>query len=48
VSCGAVVEFVDPAIEKAQEDVYRRYGFNSAGHRLELYGLCPKCTKRGG
>lgn len=44
VSCGAVVEFIDPAIEKAQEAVYRRYGFKSTGHRLELFGLCPDCS----
>ena len=46
VACGAVVEFVDPAIEKAQEAVYKRYGFGSTGHRLELFGLCPACSKK--
>lgn len=44
VGCGAVVEFVDQEIEKAQEAVYRRYGFVSGGHRLQLYGLCPECS----
>ncbi|MBN1520203.1 MAG: transcriptional repressor [Spirochaetales bacterium] len=46
VDCGKVVEFVDPAIEKAQEAVYRRYGFTSSGHRLELFGRCPDCSKK--
>jgi Fur family ferric uptake transcriptional regulator len=41
--CGAVIEFIDPAIEKAQNAVYRKYGYVSGGHRLELYGYCPKC-----
>ena len=45
VVCGAIVEFVDPAIEKAQEAVYRRYGFASSGHRMELFGVCPRCRK---
>ncbi len=44
-SCGAVVEFVDPAIERAQEAVYQRYGYESAGHRMELIGVCPACAK---
>lgn len=44
VRCGAVVEFVDSAIEKAQEAVFKRYGFKADGHRLELYGICPACV----
>lgn len=44
-ACGAIVEFTDPAIERAQEAVYRRYGFTSGGHRLELFGLCPACSR---
>lgn len=46
VDCGKMVEFIDPAIERAQEDVYRRYGFTSSGHRMELYGRCPECSKK--
>jgi len=48
VLCGAVVEFIDPEIERAQESVYSRYGFTSSGHRLELYGLCPQCSGYSG
>lgn len=48
VDCGLVIEFVDPEIERAQEAVYRRYGFTSSGHRLELYGRCPDCSRAGG
>jgi len=44
VACGTVVEFVDVDIERAQESVYKRYGFISSGHRLELFGLCPRCA----
>lgn len=46
VSCGAVVEFVDQDIERAQEAVYRKFGFVSSGHRLQLYGICPACSSR--
>jgi len=43
IKCGAIVEFSDTRIERAQEDIYREYGFEASGHRFELYGLCPAC-----
>ncbi len=45
VECGAVVEFKDEAIERAQQAVYRRHGYAPSGHRMELLGLCPDCAK---
>jgi len=47
VSCGVIVEFVDPAIERAQETIYRAHGFESVQHHLELRGTCPACKKAG-
>ena len=44
--CGAVLEFHDDAIERAQLAIYRRYGYTPSGHRLELRGECPSCAKR--
>ena len=44
VECGAIVEFADTVIEKAQEAIYKKYGYQSSGHRLELLGLCRACT----
>ena len=46
VSCGAVVEFHDAAIEKAQNEIYRVHGYKPSGHRLELQGYCPSCAKK--
>ncbi len=48
VRCGAVVEFQDDAIERAQEAVYSAHGYVPGGHRLELLGLCPACAGTGG
>lgn len=42
--CGAVVEFHDAAVERAQNAIYRRYGFTPANHTLELKGYCPDCA----
>ncbi len=46
--CGAIVEFRDEAIERAQGAIYRRHGFAPSGHRLELRGLCPSCARGAG
>ncbi len=48
VECGAVVEFQDDAIEKAQEAVYAAYGYTPSRHRLEMLGICPACSKASG
>ncbi len=42
--CGAIIEFEDPRIEQLQEQVAREHGFRTLSHRLELYGLCEKCS----
>jgi Fur family ferric uptake transcriptional regulator len=46
LGCGAVVEFQDTSIEKAQEKIYHAHGYKPSGHRLELQGYCPACTKK--
>ncbi|PLY03730.1 MAG: transcriptional repressor [Desulfuromonas sp.] len=42
--CGKIIEFVEPRIEKLQEEVAERYGFKIMSHRHELYGLCSDCS----
>jgi Fur family ferric uptake transcriptional regulator len=44
-SCGAVKEFTNEAIEKLQADIAENYGYLIHTHKLELYGICPKCRK---
>ena len=43
VTCGKIVEFEDPRIERLQEEVARHHGFSIERHRLELYGCCESC-----
>jgi Fur family transcriptional regulator, ferric uptake regulator len=47
IRCGKVVEFQDDGLERIQERVYRRHGYEPIGHRLELQGLCPSCDRPG-
>lgn len=47
ISCGKIIEFSDETVEKAQKEIFKRYGFLERGHSLELLGLCPDCANRG-
>jgi Fur family ferric uptake transcriptional regulator len=42
-ACGRVEEVVDPEIERLQERLARRSGFEVHRHRMELYGRCRRC-----
>jgi Fur family ferric uptake transcriptional regulator len=44
--CGEVVEVIEPEIEKLQDKLFKKYGFVPQAHRLELYGICPKCGSK--
>jgi Fur family ferric uptake transcriptional regulator len=43
---GTVIEFRNEEIERLQERVARELGFKLVGHRLELYGVPLRRTKR--
>lgn len=44
--CGKIVEFYDKTIERAQEAIFKQYGFTARGHKMELTGLCADCAGR--
>ncbi len=52
LECGVVVEFDVPEIERLQKVVVKKYGFLPAGHRMDLFGWCPRCknaaARKGG
>ncbi len=41
--CGRITEFEEPEIERLQEKVAARYGFELRNHKHELHGICPDC-----
>jgi len=45
LKCGAIKEFKDERIERLQEEMARKFGFEIEDHKLELYGICPACKK---
>ena len=42
-SCGAILEFTSPDIERLQEEFAARLGFVIEAHRHEIYGRCARC-----
>ena len=42
VKSGEIIEFVDEEIEKLQEKVAKKYGYELVDHKLELYGIKKK------
>ena len=45
--CGAIVEFEREAIEEEQLKVAAQHGYVLKQHRHILYGICPRCQKKG-
>jgi Fur family ferric uptake transcriptional regulator len=44
--CAAIVEFENETIEQLQAEVAASHGFLIEKHKLEIYGLCQKCSSQ--
>ena len=44
--CGEVEEFIDPIIEKRQEEIAKQAGYSITDHSLNIYGICKRCQKK--
>ena len=42
IKSGEIIEFVDDEIEKLQEKIADKYGYQLVDHKLELYGVKKK------
>jgi Fur family ferric uptake transcriptional regulator len=45
--CGLIIEFVSEPIERLQEEVADKHGFELRRHRHEMFGLCQSCRREG-
>jgi Fe2+ or Zn2+ uptake regulation protein len=45
-SCGRTTEVEDCGMQAVAAEVARRSGYRIDTHRLELFGLCPKCAAK--
>ena len=46
VDCGHVEEFHDDEIEKRQQEIAERNGFEIVDHTLAIYGRCSNCRQK--
>ena len=46
VSCGEIIEFQSPEIERQQEEIAGRLGFTIEGHRHTIFGRCSTCAQK--
>jgi Fe2+ or Zn2+ uptake regulation protein len=46
-SCGRTTDVEDCGMQAVADEVARRSGYRIDAHRLELFGVCPKCAARG-
>jgi Fur family ferric uptake transcriptional regulator len=44
--CGKVIEFVNEEIERLQEEMCRKHGFQSSNHVMQIFGLCRECRDK--
>jgi Fur family ferric uptake transcriptional regulator len=45
LSCGRVIEFEDPEIERLQDGVVRRHRFTPVYHSHKIFGYCSGCPE---
>jgi Fur family transcriptional regulator, ferric uptake regulator len=45
-SCGEILEFSNPEIERIQDEIAAGIGFVIDGHRHQIFGLCRRCAAR--
>jgi Fur family ferric uptake transcriptional regulator len=46
IECGKIVEFEDTTIERLQEEIAEKHGFQLISHRLDLYGRCKSSCQK--
>jgi len=46
LKCNRIIEFENQKIEKLQDKIAKKYQFQLANHKHELYGYCANCQSR--
>jgi Fur family ferric uptake transcriptional regulator len=47
VKCGRVDEFIDETIERLQQEIAKKAGYEMTDHSLYIYGICSDCGNKG-
>lgn len=46
-TCGNVIEFNDPVLEKRQHEICAKKKFTPTFHNLQILGICDSCRRKG-
>lgn len=46
--CGSSVEFFSPEIGELEQEIGRKYQYETTRHTFQIYGLCENCRKKAG
>ncbi len=46
MKCGKFEEIYSPELEKIQDRLVRKYNYVQKSHKLDIFGLCPRCAKK--
>jgi Fur family transcriptional regulator, ferric uptake regulator len=44
--CGSSVEFFSPEVDKAEQEIGRKFHYETTRHTFQIYGLCEDCRKK--
>jgi len=44
--CGSSVEFFSPEIDELEQEIGRKYQYETTRHTFQIYGVCEDCRKR--
>ena len=47
LKCGKITEVMSSEIEKLQERLAKKYSFTPLRHRMQIFGICRKCKRKG-
>jgi Fur family transcriptional regulator, ferric uptake regulator len=44
--CGSSVEFFSPEVDHLEQEIGRKYRYETTRHTFQIYGLCEDCRKK--
>ena len=46
LKCGKFEEIYSSKLEAIQEELVKKHGYVQKSHKLDIFGLCPRCAKK--
>ncbi len=46
LACGKFEEIYSPELERIQDQLVKKYGYIQESHKLDIFGLCPRCSSK--